>query len=504
MSTRTLRPLAPFVLLVALYGAAAPRAATGQQPAESPARRLAARAVGPTPLVDDLRELCDTIGGRPTGSAACDRAVDWAAARFKAAGVDSVAVESFGMPASWLPRRAEAECLAPAAFAVRVAAAPLSASTPGSKPIEASVVDAGDGTPEAFSKLGASARGAIAIVSSPESKTLDDLFAEYFRNGPLLEAARRAGVAALLVQSTRPRGLLYRHPAVLADGSVEPLPVAVVAREQAARLARLCGRSEVRMRLLLDNEIRGASESRNVVAEIRGGERPDEVVLLGAHLDSWDLGTGAQDNGVNAAMVIDVARAVEELGLRPRRTLRFVLFTGEEQGMLGSRGYVERHAAELDRYAAVVIFDIGSGRTTGFFTNGRPELDAAVARALADAGLEAPENVPDGVDGTDNFDFVLAGVPNLVANQDAAPYLPDYHAESDTLDKVDEREAKRNDAVAAAVLWGFSESADRAPRQTREQVGALLAKTKLDEQMKAFGQWEDWAAGRRGVSLPAR
>ena len=171
--------------------------------------------------------------------------------------------------------------------------------------------------------------------------------------------------------------------------------------------------------------------------------------------------------------------------------------------MLGSAGYVRRHAAELDRYAAVVIFDIGSGRTDGFFTNGRPELDASVTAALEAAGLAAPKDVADAVDGTDNYDFLLSGVPNLVANQDAAPYLPDYHAESDTFDKVDAGEAKRNDAIAAALVWGLAESpAPPLKRQTRAEVEALLTATKLDEQMRAFGQWEDWAAARRGSPRP--
>ncbi len=487
-------------LLAAVFAVAVgagPAAAQG--PASDAPRRLAARAAAGTPLMDDLRDLCDTIGGRVTGSPACERAVEWAAAKLRAARVDSVSTESFTMPGRWLPGRADARCLEPSEFPVRIAAAPLSASTPGGRPVEARVVVVGAGTPEDFAKLGDSARGAIALVTSSEMRSLEDLFAEYLANGARIEAARRAGAVALLLQSTRPRALLYRHPASVSDGKVVPLPVAVVAREQAARIARLCERGPVRIRLDIANVIEGPFEAKNVVGEIRGREKPDEVVLLGAHLDSWDLGTGAQDNGVNVALVVDVARAFKELGVAPRRTVRFVLFTGEEQGMLGSAAYVERHAAELDRFAGVVIFDIGSGRTTGFFTNGRPELDAPIAAAMAAAGLPALENPADGVDGTDNYDFLLAGVPNLVANQDAAAYLPDYHAESDSVDKVDEVEARRNLAVAAAVVWGLADGPSApARRQTRAEVEALLRATKLDEQMRAFGQYDDWAAGRRG------
>jgi Zn-dependent M28 family amino/carboxypeptidase len=316
----------------------------------------------------------------------------------------------------------------------------------------------------------------------------------------MVEAARKAGVAALLLQSTRPHGLLYRHPLANANEAIT-VPAAMISREQAGRLARLAAHGPVRVRLRLTNKTGGAFESRNVVAEIRGRERPDEIVLLGAHLDSWDLGTGAEDNGANAAMVIEAARAIKALGLKPRRTLRFVLFTGEEQGMRGSAGYVQRHAREMDKHNAVVVFDMGTGRTSGFFLNGREELRKPLARALAGvAGLEASENPVDGIDGTDNFDFLLSGVPNLVANQDATPYLLPYHAESDTVDRVNVRELRANTALASSLVWWLAEDPERFGRRlTRDEVKKLLIDTKLDAQMKAFAQWDDFEAGKRGV-----
>ncbi|MEO6323628.1 MAG: M20/M25/M40 family metallo-hydrolase, partial [Thermoanaerobaculia bacterium] len=345
------------------------------------------------------------------------------------------------------------------------------------------------------------ARGAIALVRSGEMKSVDDLFGEYMKNGSLLEAATKAKVSAIWIQSSRPRGLLYRHPISL-TGAPAAIPVAMVSRDAFTRVLRLSERGEVRVSQTLANRQGPAYESSNVVAEIKGREKPDEIVVLGAHLDSWDLGTGANDNGVNAALVIDVARGMKELGIRPRRTVRFVLFNAEEQGMWGSAGYVKRHAAELSRTAAAIIFDIGSGRTTGFYLNGRGELRAPVNQALAAvAALDAFEHTLEAVDGTDNFDFLLSGVPNLVAAQDWAPYLPDYHAESDTFDKVDGREARANAAVASALVWGLAESEQRLPRQTRAEVEKLILETKLDAQMKAFGQWDDWMARKRGVTI---
>jgi carboxypeptidase Q len=460
--------------------------------------RLAARAIGGTQVLTDLRELCDTVGGRPTGSPACDRAVEWAARKFRDAGIPNVSVEPFTGQSLWLPGSAEAAATAPVKFNIRIAAAPMSPSTKG--PLEARLLDAGEGKPEDFAKLGPALKGSVVLVHSGEMKTFDDLFAEYFRNATLLESARKYQPAAMLLESTRPRGLLYRHP-ISFDTSYSPMPAAIISREHAERLARLAEKNEVRVRLAITNQSAPNYQSKNVIAEIRGREKPEEIVLIGAHLDSWDLGTGAEDNGVNVAMLIDLARAFHDLGLIPRRTVRFALFTGEEQGMVGSQAYVSRHRAELDRFAAVIMFDMGSGHTSGFFLNGREELRKPVSDALSSVDdLKANQHLPDAIDGTDNFDFMISGVPNLVAFQDPNTYLPDYHAESDTLDRVNGAEEKNNEAVAAVLLWSLAENPDRpAKRQTRAEVEKLAVDTKLDEQMKAFRQWDDFKAGKRGL-----
>jgi len=466
--------------------------------AQDAPHRLAARASGDTPLMADLRELCDTIGGRPTGSPASDRAVEWATRKFRDIGIQNVSVEPFTGQSLWLPGSAEAAANAPVKFNIRIAAAPMSPSTKG--PLEARLLDAGEGKAEDFAKLGAAVKGAIVLVHSAEMKTFDDLFAEYFRNTTLLESAHKYQPAAMLLESTRPRGLLYRHP-ISFDTSYSPMPAAVISREHAERLARLAAKGEVRVRLAITNQTAPTFQSKNVIAEIRGREKPDEIVLIGAHLDSWDLGTGAEDNGVNAAMVIDLARAFHDLGLVPRRTVRFALFNGEEQGMVGSQAYVARHKNELDHFTAVVIFDMGSGHISGFFLNGREEMRKPINDALsAFDGLKATEHVPDAIDGTDNFDFMISGIPNLVAFQDPNPYLPDYHAESDTFDRVNAREEKTNQTIAAVLLWSFAENPERpARRQTHAEVEKLIIDNKLEEQMKAFRQWDDFKAGKRGL-----
>jgi hypothetical protein len=481
------------LLMLATILAAAARAAEPPSDVD----RLTGRILGETPTMTDLRELTDRIGGRISGTPACDRAVEWAAEKFRDAGVDTVRLESFTMDKVWAPRAADASCLTPAAFPLRVAAAPGTGSTPKGGLVEGRLVDAGDGSAESFAKLGETAKGAIAIVRNPEMRNLEDLFAEYMKCAPLLAAAKKAGVAAVLIESSRPRGLLYRHPMTF-DGTIDPMPVAVVAREQAERLFRLLEPGPVKVRLAIDNAIASQVASRNVIAEIRGSDKKDEIVLVGAHLDAWDLGTGANDNGVSCAEVIDLARQVAASGLKPRRTIRFALYTGEEQGMLGSKAYVSVHAAELDRHVAAVIFDIGSGKLTGMYVNGRDDLRGPVDGALAQVASLGPfASSTEALDGTDNFYFLLAGVPNIVGMQDPAPYLPDYHAESDTFDKVDARETKAAEAALAALVWDLA-NRDARPgkRQIRAEVETLLKETHLDDQMKAFGQWDAWIAAR--------
>ena len=167
--------------------------------------------------------------------------------------------------------------------------------------------------------------------------------------------------------------------------------------------------------------------------------------------------------------------------------------------MYGSWGYATRHRAELDRHVAAVIFDTGTGRITGFSMGGRDDLRAALAPALAPvAGYDASHHTNDAFVGTDNFDFLLGGVPNLVADQDPANYMENYHAASDTFDKADLRELKINAAVAAAVVWGLADAPSRAPRQDRAEIEALLGRTGLTAQMKTFGLWNAWEKKERG------
>jgi len=473
--------------------------ATDASSCSQAAAKITPIVMGDSPLAENLRKLTDEIGGRVSGSPQMAKAVDWAVAAFRAAGVD-VHTEKYMLPFAWSEGETRLEVLGVESFPVSLASVGLSPATPAGG-IEAPLVFVGEGGEADFARAGASLKGAILLVHTEVSVTWQDLFKEYDLPPPIIERAVKAAAAAILWTGERERKLLYRHTNS-SDGKLEALPQGVVAREDALRLERaaLASPGKVRLRLTMPNKISGPVEQFNVVGEIRGYEKPDELVVLGAHLDSWELGTGALDNGCNAALVIEAARAIKASGLLPRRSIRFLLFSGEEQGLLGSWGYVRSHREEMDKYRGVVIFDAGIGRVTGYSLGGRHDIEAAVREILRPfAGWGADTQTLDATTGTDHLDFLLEGVPTLVANQEVANYLQNYHAASDTFDKVDIRELKLNTVLAAVTAWGIADREEPlGRRQTRAELEALMKETGLDKELQALGMWNDFQSGARG------
>ena len=477
--------------------ALAPRLSAQRVAAASPVRELTASLLGDTPLLRDLEALTDRVGGRATGSAANARGVDWALARFTEAGV-SARKESFMMPTRWLERSASAVVTGEGVrFTPRVAAMPFSAPTPAAG-TAAPLVDVGFGADSDFARVGGRLRGAFALVEQHPLLDVDGLFKEYDDAAAIEVRARAAGVRGVVYMGSRPDNLLYRHN--VAIGAKNTMSMLVMESDGARRALRLLrAGTPLTLSATLDLETGGPYESWNVVAEIPGTTRANEIVLIGSHLDSWDLGDGALDNGANAVMLIDIARQMTRLGIHPARTIRFALSNGEEQGMEGSAAYVRAHAAELGRHVMVTAFDIGCGRINGFFTNGRSDLLAPTERALAPAaGLGPFTQVNAPIVGTDNFDFMLQGVPNLVANQEPATYGPNYHARSDTYDKCDPQQLRLNAAIAAALTYGFAQSPTSLTRDDAATVAALMKNTDLPKQMQTFGLWDGWVSGARG------
>jgi carboxypeptidase Q len=456
-------------------------------------------ALGPSPLEENLRYLTDSVGGRVTGSPAADRAVGWAVEALRHAGVDEVHAEKFTIPVGWSEGNTHVEILSPAPFPVRLVSIGWSPATPEGG-ITADMVDVGAGDEKGFATAGSLAHSAIVLVHTNLLVTWEDLINEYDVDREVVDRALKAGAAAIFWMSTRPNLLLYRHN-ISIDGELERLPQAVVAREDAERIARfLAAGQKLHAHLEMPNHVSGPTESENVVGEIRGREKPDEFVLLGAHLDSWELGTGALDDGCNVAMLIDAARIIHASGTIPRRSIRFAFFTGEEEGMLGSAAYAHAHRGELDRMIAAVIFDSGVGRIIGYSLGGRKDIEPAVRDALEPLRTFTPLNFTfdAGMD-TDNFDFILEGVPTLEANQEPANYMLNYHAASDTYDKVDFKELKRSVAISAITAFALADREDRiGPRQSRAQIEQLFQQTGLDKEIKDAGFWPLWEKSERG------
>ncbi len=463
------------------------------------AAKLLPIVMGPSPMEENLRRLTDEIGGRVTGSPEMAKAVEWGAAAFRAAAIDAH-TEKYTLPVTWSEGDSQLELRGPAKFPIHLRSTGWSPATPAGG-IEANVIDIGYGTVDDFARVTAPLKGAILLVHSDIGSTWADLFNEYLRPPSTIDRAVKHGAAAILWMGARERLLLYRHTNSLA-GEIDKLPQAVLAREDAMRLARTVAAypGKVRVHFNLPNKIGGPIEQENVVGEIRGYEKPDEAVILGAHLDSWELGTGALDNGCNAALVIEAARAIKATGLLPRRTIRFVLFSGEEQGTVGSFEYVKAHRAELDKIRAVVVYDSGIGRVTGYSLGGRRDIETGVREVLKPLeSWGANNHTYDASFGTDNFDFLLEGLPTLVANQEEANYLPNYHAASDTLDKVDMLELKLHTVLAALTAWGIADRTEPlGKRLTRSEIELLMKETGLDQQMETLGYWDAWQSGARG------
>jgi carboxypeptidase Q len=476
--------------------------------------RIIQSALQPSQLETNLQHLTDNIGGRVPGTLAMQHAVEWGVQAFTAAGADSVHQEGFTIPNSWA--EGATEMIATSSYEVSHEAGTAKVGTmvlstfrvhavsvawaPALAPVKhVPIVDVGAGAEPDFAKAGDIA-GKVLLVHTTVLKSWDDLFAEYATALPIVNLAVKGKARAIAFMATREHDILYRHTNAGA-GEIDKLPMLIVAREDGERMARLLASGHpVWADLSIPNQVGGPIRAANVIAEIQGSEKPDEFVILGAHLDSWELGTGALDNGCNAALVVDALRAIKASGVRPRRTIRFILFSGEEEGLMGSRAYATAHRRELDKAAGVVIYDSGTGKTTGFSIGGRKDIvDTARQLIFPLNQFDVKEIKTEMEWGTDHFDFMLEGVPTFVADQQEANYLENYHAVSDTYDKVDIAQLKKHVAEAAALAEGLADLPEKiGPRLTRDQIEQTMRDTNSVDLLKAFGIWDEWTSGQRG------
>lgn len=486
--------LSSILRAVAVLVLAAPLAA---QPTAAD-RILAETERSPT-LEANLRTLCDEIGPRPAGSPAMRRAAEWAVGAFEAAGAQNAHIEEFEIPRLWREGDTQLKVRGEQTrFSVEAVATAYSPATPPGG-VEAELVDGGAGTAGRVERLGKRAHGKVVLVRLSEATTFFQIGVEQRNAIHAIREAGKVGAAGVIFASTRPNRLLFRHIHTV-NLEPDPVPSVVVTRADANRLHRLLADGPIRVRLSSPAELSGPAPGWNVSAEIRGSEKPEEIVILGAHLDSWDLGSGCVDNAVNVALTIETARAIVAADARPKRTLRFVLFGGEEVGLIGSAAYVRAHRAELDRITAVLIHDMGLGRIKGYYLGGRAELEEPLVEAMRPVASRARfQHSRDAFFGSDHFDFLLEGVPALVAEQDTSDYVLPYHSEADTYDQVSLLALRDRTSVAAATAYGLANLPERfGKRLSRAELERLLRDNGVDDQLQFLRLWEAWQSGKRG------
>lgn len=424
---------------------------------DATARGLAEAALaGDAKAYEYLEDLTTSVGQRLAGTEAEKRGADWGEAQMRALGLANVRQERFPLQV-WERGREDAMVLSPAPQRIAVTALGWSPATPvGGIEAEVALVD----SLEALKAAPANAyKGKIVLVTQATPRTHDG--SGYGATGPIrrfgaLEAKKRGAVAFLL------RSLGTHHHRFAHAGSqdratiTQGIPAAAVSPPDVELLQRLAKRGPLRMTLTLTPKPVRDGFSQNVIGEITGSEKPEEIVLVGAHIDSWDLGTGAIDDGAGTAIVLGAARLIKALPSPPKRTIRFVLFGAEEQGITGGRSYAEKHKA--DNHLVVTEADFGQGPVYGLNTRfADPEHPTAQAlmRVLAPLGVVRGSNAADG--GPDVSPMVEAGVPAIDLAMEGTDYFDLHHTADDTFDKIERGRINQSVAAYVAALWTFSE-----------------------------------------------
>jgi len=468
-----------------------PVLASAQSPSEmKPVADQIAGSIYSGPSMTTLGELADGIGGRLTGSPAYVRATEWAVAKFRSYGIQNVKLDPFTIPAGWQRGPATGAMLAPLSRPLYVASLGWSPSTPAGG-VQGPVVLIADVAPEALKAREAELHGKIVLLDTSK------IYAEgYGKAMAKMEVAwsafQKAGVLAVLSPDREKNNVLNAH-GVGWGAKLLPLPGAEIGMEDAKLIQRELERGPVSLQLSLENKTSGEITVNNVIAEIRGSERPDEWILIGAHLDSWDFGTGAQDNGTGTASVLEIGRALMSLGKPPRRSIRLALWGGEEEGLLGSYAYTQSHLAELNQCVAVLNTDNGAGHPKGWKTEGREDLKKAM-QPWSDGLLKnigggdlSTETTYD----TDHGPFMLEGIPVLDLWVDMTHYFEVHHKSSDTLDKVDSLDFKGGEAIVAVTAYAIAQTdTPIAPHIDHAAVAEILKKAKLDEMLEHIGVWK--------------
>ncbi|HEV7905162.1 MAG TPA: M28 family metallopeptidase [Pyrinomonadaceae bacterium] len=417
-------------------------------------RERAARIIGAALTSDRayrrLAHLTDHIGHRLSGSNNLERAIEWALAQMREDNLDNVRAEKVMVP-HWVRGAESLELTSPVARPLSMLGLGNSVGTPSEGiTAEAVVVRNFD----ELDALGERVRGKIVVYNVP--------YTGYGRTvqyrGAGASLAARYGAVAAIVRSITPVSLETPHTGAMNYAADQPkIPAASITIEGAELLQRMHDRGEhPRLRLKMEAKFLPDAESANVIAEIKGSEKPDEIVLVSGHLDSWDVGQGAHDDGGGCIIAWETVRLLKELGLRPRRTIRAVLYTNEENGLRGGNAYLEAHRAEVAKHVLAIESDSGAYRPEGFglaataSPQARADLEE-IAKLLA--GIRATRIAENG-GGADIGPLMRAGVIGASLDVDGAHYFDIHHTPADTLDKIDPQDLAL--CVAAMTVMAYT------------------------------------------------
>ena len=440
-----------------------------------------------------LTELSDDIGGRVTGTPAERKAEEWGAAKMKAIGLENVHTEKYTIWRGWTRGTAEGEILAPVRHKLHVDAMGWTGSTPvGGAEGDVVTVNLFDIDNEI--KNAARLKGKVVLVITKGTPPGDGMML-FARFGDFLKAAGSAGAIAVIggQGGGKSTGMNLTHTGILGFNADFSVPVLSMTAEDQGQLERFVERGITpRVRFNVQNTFtNGPVETANVVGEIRGREHPEEILVVGGHLDSWDLSEGTTDNGSGAVAALGAADAIVRSGQRPRRTIRFVLFTGEEEGLDGSFAYMKQHQGEIKNHLGSLVIDGGQGPAKSFHLGGRDDLVPAFqafADALANLGAS---DVDDKVEsGTDTLPFSMAGLPGIDMGQDSPDYKYTHHSAADALEAQKPDVLAQNATLMALAAYWIADRPERfASPWPAERTARMLRAHHEYEELKAFNLW---------------
>ncbi len=416
-------------------------------------RSAAARIIGAALTSDRaytrLAHLTDHIGPRLSGSKNLERAIEWAIAEMKRDGLENVRGEKVMVP-HWVRGEESLEMLTPAPTKLQLLGLGNSVGTPAEGISAEAVVVRNFAELE---RLGEQARGKIVVYNVPF--TTYGATVVYRLQGA--SRAGRYGAVAALVRSITPVSLQTPHTGAMSYDANQPkIPVAAITIETAELLQRMNDRGDrPTLRLKMDAKFLPDAESANVIAELKGSEKPDEIVLISGHYDSWDVGQGAHDDGGGCIVAWEAARLLKELGLRPRRTIRVVLYTNEENGLRGGNAYRDAHRAEIPKHIFAIESDSGVYRPEGLGLAATAPLQARsnlqeIAKLLAGIGADG---IAANGGGADIGPIMREGVIGASLDVEGEHYFDIHHTPADTLDKVNPRELALCVATMAVMAY---------------------------------------------------